>query len=69
MTDLTLRQLRRAMRVISTSKKFKNKTSFSSNHRQECLMQLRITEQYMLGESKIEPMDPREFLKKIGYRL
>ena len=66
MKPLTLIQLRKAIRVVSTDKKFA-KTSFSSGHRQECLIQLDVTEKYMLGESKIEPMDPRVFLTKIGY--
>lgn len=60
MTNLTLKQLRRAIEIVEHVNKSKSNTT---------ILQLVTAEAYMTGKIDVEPaVDPREILTAIGYK-
>lgn len=66
MKALTLKQLRKAINVVKTAKKFAN---LKDGYQRIVILRLTDAENYMANPLyDMEPMDPRKVLTDIGYR-
>lgn len=63
MNGMTLKMLRKALKVLRTAKRFQK-----ANIRKE-LIELEQAEEFLVGKRAVKPRDPREVLAGVGYKL